>query len=121
MDSISYSLGIVLAANLKNQGFSDINTEELAQGFADSPSGEGKLTVEDADAKIREMMMKVQEEKSISCTIEEGGLVLFSSRTPHASFPNKSNKNRPAYLCQYSSEPIIPPPGSNKKFRAELI
>ena len=35
MDSISYSLGIVLAANLKNQGFSDINTEELAQGFAE--------------------------------------------------------------------------------------
>ena len=51
MDSISYSLGIVLAANLKNQGFSDINTEELAQGFADSLSGEGKLTVEDADEK----------------------------------------------------------------------
>lgn len=64
MDSISYSLGIVLASNLKNQGFSDINTEELAQGFADSLSGESKLTVEDADAKIREMMMKVQEEKS---------------------------------------------------------
>ena len=68
-----------------------------------------------------DLSMKVQEEKSISCIIEEGGLVLFSSRTPHASFPNKSNKNRPAYLCQYSSEPIIPPPGSNKKFRAELI
>ena len=68
-----------------------------------------------------DLSMKVEEEKSISCTIEEGGLVLFSSRTPHASFPNKSNKNRPAYLCQYSSEPIMPPPGSNKIFRAELI
>ena len=68
-----------------------------------------------------DLSMKVEEEKSISCTIEEGGLVLFSSRTPHASFPNKSKKNRPAYLCQYSSEPILPPPGSNKKFRAELI
>ena len=70
MDSISYSLGIVLAANLKNQGFSDINTEELAQGFADSLSGESKLTVEDADAKIREMMMKVQEEKSAEAKAE---------------------------------------------------
>ena len=50
-----------------------------------------------------DLSMKVEEEKSISCTIEEGGLVLFSSRTPHASFPNKSNKNRPAYLCQYLS------------------
>ena len=70
MDSISYSLGIVLAANLKNQGFSYINTEELAQGFTDSLSGEGKLTVEDADAKIREMMMKVQEEKSAEAKAE---------------------------------------------------
>ena len=70
MDSISYSLGIVLAANLKNQGFSDINTEELAQGFADSLSGESKLTVEDADAKIREMMMKVQEETSAEAKAE---------------------------------------------------
>ena len=64
--------------------------------------------------------MKVQEEKSISCSIAEGGIILFSSRTPHASFPNKSNKNRPAYLCQYSSEPITPK-GSNTKFRGKLI
>ena len=71
--------------------------------------------------KSSDLSMKVQEEKSISCSIDEGGMILFSSRTPHASYPNKSNKNRPAYLCQYSSEPIIPSPGSNIKFRAELI
>ena len=51
MDSVSYSLGIVLAANLKNQGFSDLNSDELAQGFADSLSGNSKLTVEEADEK----------------------------------------------------------------------
>ena len=104
----------------------------LALGDTNEKKGALKIlpTNLEREAKIEEhiwseqssdLSMKVEEEKSISCTIEEGGLVLFSSRTPHASFPNKSNKNRPAYLCQYSSEPILPPPGSNKKFRAELI
>ena len=71
--------------------------------------------------KSSDLKMEVDESKTITCSIKEGGIILFSSRTPHASYPNKSNQNRPAYLCQYSSEPIIPPIGSNKKFRAELI
>ncbi len=70
MDSISYALGIVLASNLKNQGFSDINTKELAQGFAESLAGNGKLTVEEADGKIKEMMMKLQEEKGAEAKTE---------------------------------------------------
>jgi len=71
--------------------------------------------------KSSDLKMEVDESKTMTCSIKEGGVILFSSRTPHASFPNKSDKHRPAYLCQYSSEPIIPPIGSNKKFRAELI
>ena len=64
MDSVSYSLGIVLAANLKNQGFSDLNSDELAQGFADSLSDNSKLTVEEADEKIKKVMMEVAEVKA---------------------------------------------------------
>lgn len=64
MDSVSYSLGIVLAANLKNQGFSDLNSDEIAQGFADSLSGNSKLTVEEADEKIKKVMMEVAEVKA---------------------------------------------------------
>ncbi len=71
--------------------------------------------------KSSDLSIDVEEEKSISCFVDEGSMILFSSRTPHASYPNKSKKSRPAYLCQYSSEPILPPPNSNKKFRAELI
>jgi len=71
--------------------------------------------------KSSDLKMEVDESKTVTCSIDEGGIILFSSRTPHASYPNKSDQNRPAYLCQYSSEPIIPPVGSNKKFRAELI
>ena len=71
--------------------------------------------------KSSDLKMEVDESKTVTCSMDEGGIILFSSRTPHASYPNKSDQNRPAYLCQYSSEPIIPPVGSNKKFRAELI
>ena len=49
MDSVSYSLGVVLAANLKNQGFSSINSKKLAKGFADSLAGTASQTVEGAD------------------------------------------------------------------------
>ena len=80
MDSISYALGIVLAANLKNQGFSDINTKELAQGFAEYLSGNGKLTLEEADVKIKEMMMKVQEEKATEAKTEGETFLLENAK-----------------------------------------
>lgn len=70
MDSVSYSLGVVLAANLKNQGFSSINSKELAKGFADSLAGTASQTVEEADAQIREVMTKIQEEKAAEAKSE---------------------------------------------------
>ena len=63
MDSVSYSLGVVLASNLKSQGLSTINSNELAKGFGDFLEGNAALSVEEADAKIHEVMTKIQEEK----------------------------------------------------------
>lgn len=68
--SVSYSLGVVLAANLKNQGFTSINSEEFANGFSDSLKGSTSLTVEEADAKISEVMTKIQEEKAAEAKSE---------------------------------------------------
>ena len=68
--SVSYSLGVVLAANLKNQGFTSINSEEFAKGFSDSLKGSTSLTVEEADAKISEVMTKIQEEKAAEAKSE---------------------------------------------------
>lgn len=82
---------------------------------------EVKIEEHNWSEKSSDLKMEVDESKAVTCSIDEGGIILFSSRTPHASYPNKSDQNRPAYLCQYSSEPIIPPVGSHKKFRAELI
>ena len=70
MDSVSYSLGVVLAANLKNQGFTSISSEEFAKGFSDSLKGSTSLTVEEADAKISEVMTKIQEEKAAEAKSE---------------------------------------------------
>ena len=70
MDSLSYSLGVVLASNLNNQGFSSINSDEFSKGFSDSLEGNPALSVEEADAKIREVMTKIQEEKSAAAKSE---------------------------------------------------
>lgn len=35
MDSVSYSLGVLIAQNLKGQGFAGLNTQQLAQGIQD--------------------------------------------------------------------------------------
>ena len=70
MDSLSYSLGVVLASNLSNQGFSSINADEFSKGFSESLEGSASLSVEDADAKIREVMTKIQEEKSAEAKSE---------------------------------------------------
>ena len=40
--------------------------------------------------KSSDLSIDVEEEKSISCFVDEGSMILFSSRTPHASYPNKS-------------------------------
>ena len=70
MDSVSYSLGVVLAKNLKNQGFTSINSEELAKGFTDALEGSASLSVEEADAKISEVMTKIQEKKAAEAKSE---------------------------------------------------
>ena len=56
----------------------------------------------------QDLVMNVEESDAITCEVEEGDIVAFSSRTPHSSYPNKTNKNRIAYLCQYTCEKIAP-------------
>ena len=80
MDSVSYSLGVVLAANLKNQGFSSINSEELAKGFADSLKDSATHSVEEADANIREVMTKIQEEKAAEVKSEGENFLAENSK-----------------------------------------
>lgn len=44
--------------------------------------------------------------------VPAGSLVVLSSLVPHKSGPNTSDRPRPAYLCQFSPEPILYPDGT---------
>lgn len=62
MDSVSYSLGVLMAQNLKKQGFDDLETASFAAGVEDViNSNELKLTPEQANANIQAYMQAKQE------------------------------------------------------------
>lgn len=60
-------------------------------------------------------------EKGIPAIVKAGDIVCFSSLTLHRSGHNKTNKNRRAYLAQYSSTPITLPDGSGLHALAEPL
>ena len=74
MDSISYSLGILMAQSIKNQGFERLNTQELAAGIDDVLQNKDlKIDVEAANAMVQQFMQnqkmsqyetKIAEEKA---------------------------------------------------------
>lgn len=72
MDSISYSLGVLMAQNLKGQGVSDLDWEQVAQGMSDVlEDNELKVSLEDANMKIQKYFQSLQKKKYES-TIQAG-------------------------------------------------
>ncbi|MGA1582363.1 MAG: FKBP-type peptidyl-prolyl cis-trans isomerase, partial [Saprospiraceae bacterium] len=62
MDSVSYSLGVLVAQNLKSQGFSELNAEQFASGVVDVISGSGqRISTEQAQVMVNDFMQKAQE------------------------------------------------------------
>ena len=54
MDSLSYSLGVILGQNLKEQGFSKLNAQALALGVSDLlEKGETSINIDQANAIIK--------------------------------------------------------------------
>lgn len=72
LDSVSYSLGVMLGDNLKNQNFGEINYEDLMKGMKDAAAG-NELSVSMNDAK---RLMQAHSKKRASMkhekVIEEG-------------------------------------------------
>ena len=61
MDSLSYSLGILLAQNLQSQGFGKIDEQSLNAGIHDILAGnEPKFSMEEANTIIQQYMEKKQ-------------------------------------------------------------
>lgn len=72
MDSVSYSLGILLAKNLKQQGFDSVDVPSLSQGIDDIISGnELKISPEDANRLVQEYM-SAEQAKQFEGVIAEG-------------------------------------------------
>jgi FKBP-type peptidyl-prolyl cis-trans isomerase FklB len=62
MDSVSYSLGILIGQNLKNQGFTDLNIAEFTKGFEDVLNGRPlKCTAEQANQIVSAQAQQAQQ------------------------------------------------------------
>lgn len=63
MDSVSYSLGVLMAQNLKSQGFDKLDTNALSEAMdAVINDGEVKISVEKANAIVQGYMQNKQQE-----------------------------------------------------------
>ena len=72
MKDFSYALGINIAANLKEAGIDNIDTERFAQAVKDALSnGKTEMTQDMAQNKIQEYFAKLQAERGKK-NIEEG-------------------------------------------------
>ena len=64
MDSVSYSLGLLVAQNLKSQGFDKLDAASLSAAVNDVLSGaETKISPEEANAIVNSYMQKKQQEQ----------------------------------------------------------
>ena len=65
MDSVSYSLGVSVANNLKSSGFESIETHAVASAFSDVFEGnEVKINEEDANMLIQDYFVDLSQKKS---------------------------------------------------------
>lgn len=61
MDSLSYSVGILVAQNLKSQGLDAVDAKELSEGISDVLNGNDlKISQEEANTILRDYMMAAQ-------------------------------------------------------------
>lgn len=62
MDSLSYALGVLLAQNLQNQGFEDLDEPSMTNAIRDVLGGsEPKFTAEEANQVVQQHMIKKQQ------------------------------------------------------------
>ena len=63
MDSISYSLGVLVAQNLKSQGLDKVKPEDVARGISDVITGkETQISVSEANQMLQAYMMQRKEQ-----------------------------------------------------------
>ena len=85
MDSFSYSLGILIGNNLKNEGITNISAPDLVEALEDVLMGKGKIAVHNAN----ELVQKTMSEKAAlqSAGVKEEGEKFLAE-----------NKNKPGII-----------------------
>ena len=85
MDSFSYSLGILIGNNLKNEGITNISAPDLVEALEDVLMGKGKIAVQNAN----ELIQKTMSEKAAlqSAGVKEEGEKFLAE-----------NKNKPGII-----------------------
>lgn len=72
MDSVSYSLGLLMAQSLKKQGVSDLDASSFSKGVKDMIEGKDlKIELDDANRIVQEYM-QAQQSQQYASVIEEG-------------------------------------------------
>jgi FKBP-type peptidyl-prolyl cis-trans isomerase FklB len=76
--NISYSLGMLVADNFKNQGFGNLDANELAAGIVDMLAGQPKIPVE-AAAQIYEDYAQEMGAKQFEQKLAEGQMFMMEN------------------------------------------
>ena len=85
MDTTSYSLGVVLAQNLKQQGFKKIVAADLARGFEESLAGTASMTPDLANIHIQEHLRKASESAGAEARKEGETFLANNAKRPEVS------------------------------------
>ena len=78
MDSLSYSLGILIANNLKQQGFSQISAPDLVEGIEDTYNGKAKVDMSTANTTVQRIMTEKAAKDNVGVK-EEGEKFLIEN------------------------------------------
>jgi FKBP-type peptidyl-prolyl cis-trans isomerase FklB len=85
MDSLNYSLGMILADNLKKQGFTEINVQALTLGINDALNGKSALSMEQANKVIEDHMRGVAAEKFESSITDGKDFLTENAKRPEVT------------------------------------
>lgn len=64
MDSLSYSIGVVLAQNIKDQGITNVDMDVVTQAMVDFSKGESQMERTQAEGIFGEEIQKIQQAKT---------------------------------------------------------
>ena len=61
IDSLSYALGILLQANLKSQGFTELNYEVFSNAMQEAAEGKEQINLQHANIVVQDYQKEVNE------------------------------------------------------------